>query len=213
MHNRFHQRGEHAVVTELVVLLDDHGNAVGSTGKATVHHRSTPLHLAFSCYVFDGAGRLLITRRALGKTTWPGVWTNSCCGHPAPGEPITGTVARRLTSELGTTLRALDLVLPRFRYRAVMADGTVENEVCPVFRATIGDGLRCDPSEVDAVRWVDWTAFAGSVLDGSADISPWCALQVRELAELGPDPGSWPVADPAGLPPAARAGAFGTTCG
>src|SRR5688572_6647658 len=62
---------------ELVVLVDADGHAIGTTTKATVHHRETPLHLAFSCYIFDGAGRILLTRRAFAKPTWPGAWTNS----------------------------------------------------------------------------------------------------------------------------------------
>lgn len=190
---------------EQVVLLDEDGGAIGTAAKADVHHTDTPLHLAFSCYVFDEAGRFLLTQRARHKPTFGGVWTNSCCGHPAPGEAIEDAVRRRVEQEVGVTLDDLRLMLPAFRYRAVMDNGVTENEMCPVFVATTKDAVRLDPEEVDDHEWVDWPAFRSGVLDGTRDVSSWCVEQVTALPD---DPRSAPAADPADLP-AAAAGAPG----
>ncbi len=187
--------------TERVVLVDDAGQAIGTAPKAEVHGPDTPLHLAFSCYVFDADHRLLLTRRASDKVTWPGVWTNSCCGHPGPGEPFVEAVHRRTGQELGLGLVGLRLLLPEFRYRVQMADGTVENELCPVFVAGTPDAVRPDPAEVADHRWAPWAEFRAGVLDGSLDVSPWCVKQVRALPEA---PYDAPAADSARLPPAAR---------
>jgi isopentenyl-diphosphate delta-isomerase len=188
---------------EEVVLLDEDGRATGTAPKATVHHAATPLHLAFSCYVFDG-DRLLVTRRALHKPTWPGAWTNTVCGHPAPGEPLDEAVRRRVRQELGIDLVDLRLVLPAFRYRAVMPDGTVENEMCPVLVASTtstGSAVQPDEAEVADAVWEPWPAFRAGVLDGSREVSPWCREQV---AALPPEPWTMPAADPSTLPAALR---------
>ena len=170
---------------ELVVLLDEDGRAIGTLPKSQVHHRSTPLHLAFSCYLFDDDGRLLLTRRALDKRTFPGVWTNSCCGHPGPGEGLTAAVQRRVTEELGVAPEDLTLVLPAFRYRAVMEDGTVENEMCPVWTARCPDpdGVLADPAEVAEHVWVEWAGFRDDVLAGRREVSPWCREQLLALPD------------------------------
>ena len=189
------------VTPELVVLLDEDGRAVGTADKAGVHHADTPLHLAFSCYLFDGDGNVLVTRRALHKRTFPGVWTNSCCGHPAPGEALDEAVRRRVEQELGTTVTGLRLALPRFRYRAEQ-EGVVENEMCPVFVGSADGPVTPDPDEVAEARWEPWQAFRAAVLDGSRTVSVWCREQV---AQLPADPVSAATADPHDLPPAARA--------
>ncbi len=191
------------MTVEQVVLLAEDGSAIGVEDKAVVHHADTPLHLAFSSYVFDSAGRIVLTRRALHKKTFPGVWTNTCCGHPLPGEDMAQAVLRRLQDELGMRCSDPELLLPRFRYRAEM-DGVVENEMCPVFRVLSDDEPVPNPDEVDSAERVPWTEFAASVLDGSREISRWAQLQVAELVQLGPDPLRWPVADRAELPSAVR---------
>ncbi|MDQ2812696.1 MAG: isopentenyl-diphosphate Delta-isomerase [Actinomycetota bacterium] len=188
---------------ESIVLLDESGYASGTAAKSVVHHDRTPLHLAFSCYLFNRDGQFLLTRRADAKRTWPGVWTNTCCGHPQPGEPISGSVQRRLQQELGIGTAKLTLVLPRFRYQARMDNGVLENEVCPVYAAYSDELPEPDPDEVAEVRWVDWDDFCDTVRAGQQPVSPWCAMQLAELTVLGSAPLTWAPADPANLPPAA----------
>ena len=195
---------------ENVVLLDDTGSACGTAAKAVVHHSRTPLHLAFSAYLFNEAGQFLLTRRAESKHTWPGVWTNTCCGHPLPGEPVADSVRRRLRQELGIGAAELMLVLPRFRYQARMANGMLENEVCPVYAAYSDAAPSPDPAEVADTRWVEWDEFCAAVRTGQQPISPWCAMQLDELMTLGPKPLTWPSADAADLPPAAARSGLST---
>jgi isopentenyl-diphosphate Delta-isomerase len=190
-------------VVASVVLLDEAGRALGTADKLAVHGEQTPLHLAFSCYVFNEAGQFLLTRRADTKRVFPGVWTNSCCGHPEPGEVMPDAVRRRTRQELGITLSQVVPLLPGFRYRAEM-NGIVENEICPVYGGISGDTPAPDPAEVADVKWSDWACFSQQVLAGTFRVSPWCAMQVAELSALAPSPLGWPAADPANLPPAAR---------
>jgi isopentenyl-diphosphate Delta-isomerase len=173
-----------ARLEELVVLLDEDGQPCGTAPKATVHHESTPLHLAFSCWLFDPSGqRVLLTRRAAAKRTWPLVWTNSFCGHPGPGEAVVDAVRRRAADELGVSPGELRPELPDFRYTARMASGLTENEVCPVFTATLDGDPQPDPAEVDSFAWVHWSTLATIVADDPPRYSPWMRLQLPLLAE------------------------------
>ena len=166
---------------DLVVLLDEAGVPCGTADRLTVHGRDTPLHLAFSCYVVDERGRILMTRRALTKRTWAGIWTNACCGHPRPGEPIADAVARRIAEELGARALSVTAVLPDFRYEAVDASGIRENEVCPVFVAALADPLRPDPDEVAEHHWADPRALADVAARTPWLLSPWSVLQIGQL--------------------------------
>jgi isopentenyl-diphosphate delta-isomerase len=150
-----------------------------------VHGLSTPLHLAFSCHVYDADGRVLVTRRALSKLTWPGVWTNSFCGHPSPGEALDDAISRRASFELGITVTDLEVVLPEFRYRAVDASGIVENELCPVFRTTVSVDPEPAADEVAEWEWIHPEDLREAVEAAPFAFSPWLVLQLGEWTELG----------------------------
>jgi isopentenyl-diphosphate delta-isomerase len=175
-------------IEELVVLLSESGAPTGQQAKTTVHHAHTPLHLAFSVFLFDGAGRMLVQQRALHKPTWPGVWSNACCGHPAPDEPLLTAAHRRLRHELGIAEPVeLELALPHFRYRARWGD-LWENELCPVFVGTYVGPLAPNPEEVAALRWIRWADFArGCRSDAPSEFdafSPWSRWEAAELLAL-----------------------------
>ena len=112
-------------------------------------------------------------------------------------------VRRRLKDELGIAGSQLELILPAFRYQATAADGTVENELCPVYRAVITDAeVQVDPSEVDEAWWVPWAELSTDV-NATDPLSSWGTLQVEQLNALGTDPFAWPAGEPSQLPSAA----------
>lgn len=172
---------------ELVVLLDDALRPAGTAAKTEVHTDHTPLHLAFSCYVRNAEGELLLTRRALGKVAWPGVWTNSFCGHPGPGEEFQAAVERRAHQELGLDAEPFSQitgVIPDYQYRAVDASGVVEWEFCPVFVAELREGakLRPEPAEVADYRWIRPVDLVRAVESAPFAFSPWLADQLSRPA-------------------------------
>ncbi|QPK78626.1 isopentenyl-diphosphate Delta-isomerase [Corynebacterium lizhenjunii] len=170
-------------MTELVVLAGPDGQPVGTAPKAQVHTHDTPLHFAFSCWVLRGE-QVLLTRRAVSKQTWPGVWTNAFCGHPGPGEDPVAALLRRADFELGLDDAALsspELVVADFSYRAVDSSGIVEHEICPVYVAQLlpDAQLRPNPAEVDSYAWAPISALVRAVEATPFAFSPWL---VEELA-------------------------------
>lgn len=180
--------GETMTTAESVILLDDDGTRLGTADKATVHTAETPLHLAFSCHVLDDDGAVLVTRRALTKRTWPGVWTNSVCGHPGPDEEMADAVRRRARFELGLELADVELVVPDFRYRATDASGVVENEICPIWTARAVGPVRPNPDEVMDHTWVAPDTLRRAVETAPWALSPWLVSSAPALPFLGRHP-------------------------
>lgn len=177
------------MLPEHVILLDTEGNPCGIQDKATVHHQNTPLHLAFSCWVFNPDGELLITRRALTKKAWPGVWTNSVCGHPQQNEAIEDAVQRRCLYETGLTVGNIKPVYPTFRYYAADSNQIVENEICPVFAALTTDNVAPRSDEVMDWRWVSLPEALREIERYPDYFSPWMVAQIGHL------PAQWTLQD------------------
>lgn len=174
---------------EEVCLVDEDNNPIGNCLKSSVHSYHTPLHRAFSVFLFDGHDRLLVQQRAYSKLTWPGIWSNSCCGHPAPNEETIEAAKRRLRQELNLTGGDLYEAVPDFRYRSRYL-GVEENEICPVFIGRIEEVRGFDRCEVESVDWISWKAFLQLTDSGPSsqwgDLSPWSRWEASCLEKLGP---------------------------
>lgn len=168
--------------TELIVLLDEAHQPIGSAPKLASHHANTPLHLAFSCYIFNDTGELLVTQRAHTKKVWPGVWTNSVCGHPAPDESLTDAIKRRAAYELGITeLHDIKVMLEEYRYQTPPFNGIIENEFCPVYFAATDQQPHPNPEEVDDFYWQSIADLKDAISRDPDTYSYWLKDQLKYL--------------------------------
>lgn len=135
---------------EMVVLVDASDRAVGTAAKLEAHRRGD-LHRAFSVLVHDGAGNLLLQKRAAGKYHSGGLWTNACCGHPRPGEGVADAAHRRLEEEMG--IRCALSPLGTLIYRADVGGGLVEHELVHLFAGVHRGAVDPDPHEAEDYAW------------------------------------------------------------
>lgn len=166
---------------ERVVLIDGDDRAIGSAEKLDAHRRGL-LHRAFSIFVERPNGSLLLQRRALTKYHTPGVWSNTCCGHPRPGETILEAARRRLDEEMGLTcpLRRVGSI----RYRAELENGLVEHEIDHVLTGVSTAPPLPASSEVAEWRWVNPLSLGRELRRHPLRFAPWfrVALEVRDAA-------------------------------
>ncbi len=172
------------MVPDLVTLVDRDDNVVGAEEKIRAH-REGKLHRAFSVFVFDEGRRLLIQRRATGKYHSGGLWSNTCCGHPRPGESADGAAERRLTEEMGFVC---DL-RPAFRtiYEMSVADSMIEHELNQVFIGWFNGSPSPDTREVEACRWMDLAQLRDSIDASPERYTPWLRLLLSNR--------DWPAMD------------------
>jgi len=165
-----------------VILVDADDRELGSEDKLAAHQDGA-LHRAFSVFLFDDAGRLLLQRRAAGKYHSPGLWSNTCCSHPAPGESTPEAARDRLMHEMGIAC-PVDGAF-RFLYRASVGGGLIEHELDHVFVGRFEGEPRPNPGEVDAWRWVAPAALAADLRDNPAEYAVWLRIALDEFAARG----------------------------
>ena len=168
-----------AVHTEdLVVLVDEDDRELGTETKMNAHVAGT-LHRAISVFVFNGAGEMLLQQRAASKYHSAGLWSNTCCSHPRPGEAPESAAHRRLGEEMG-----FDCPLQpafAFIYRRVLDNGLIEHEYDHVFVGRF-DGIPAPaPDEVADWEWVEVDEVVAGVSADPQRYSPWFGVALERV--------------------------------
>ncbi len=172
-----------ADIDELVILVDRADHPIGIAPKLAVH-REGRLHRAFSVFVFDLQGRLLLQRRAPGKYHSGGLWSNTCCGHPRPGEATAPAAARRLREEMGFDcfLQPAGAIV----YRAQVAERLWEHEYDHLFTGRYSGDPRPDPAEVVEWRWIAIDDLLVELRQSPSRFTAWFQLALREILGCRP---------------------------
>jgi isopentenyl-diphosphate delta-isomerase len=160
---------------EMLILVDDDDRVVGHLSKGACHDGEGALHRAFSLFIFNRDGELLLQRRSPEKRLWPLHWSNSCCSHPREGETMDEAVDRRLREELGLSS---DLVfLFKFQYQARYEDVGSENEMCWVYLGIANGPPTANPHEVEDLCWVTVAELDDRINNAPEEFTPWIRLE------------------------------------
>jgi isopentenyl-diphosphate delta-isomerase len=165
---------QHRVVSsegEELILVDTSDREIAYRSKADCHDGDGILHRAFSLFLFNDAGQLLLQQRSSEKRLWPGFWSNSCCSHPRRGESLEIATLRRLSDELNITA-SLEHIY-HFRYQASFGEAGSENELCHVYLGRVAGEVRPNESEIERVRFVDCDELDGELNDNPQQFTPW----------------------------------------
>ena len=167
---------------EYIILVDEDKKILGTAPKLACHNAKTPLHLAFSIFLFNTKGELLLQQRSSKKKTWPLIWSNSCCGHQKLHERVKDTAKERLGFEMGITEEELFVALPNFRYRCEM-NGIWENEICPVFVGVTSQEPIINTDEVETYQWISWDTWVKEITQNPQKYSYWSVEETKELLQ------------------------------
>lgn len=166
---------------EPLILVDANDQEVGFLDKSACHDGAGTLHRAFSLFIFNARGELLIHQRASTKRLWPDYWSNSCCSHPRRGESMEQAVERRLEQELG--LRTALQYLYKFEYRANYHGVGTEHELCWVYSGHTDTEPVINTTEIRDWRWVSPDVLRDQLARESERFTPWFQMEFKRIEQ------------------------------
>lgn len=167
---------------ELLILVDEKDGELGALSKRECHIGDGILHRAFSIFLFNAQGEVLMQRRSPTKTLWPGYWSNACCSHPRDGETVDEAVHRRLAQELGVSTHLEYLY--KFVYKAKFGSVGTEHELCWVWAGSAeADQVEENPNEIAEWQFLRPEELDSKMDNSPASFTPWIKLEWKWLKE------------------------------
>jgi isopentenyl-diphosphate delta-isomerase len=163
-----------------IILVNEKDEPVGVMDKMEAHQKGL-LHRAFSVFIFDSKGRMLLQRRAAGKYHGAGLWTNACCSHPFPGETTEAAAQRRLQEELGFVTSLKEVFA--FTYKADVENDLVEHEYDHVFVGEHNGSIEANKDEVAAHSYKEMKALKLDLLQRPQDFTSWFKLAFPRIEQ------------------------------
>jgi isopentenyl-diphosphate Delta-isomerase len=169
---------------ENVILVDTNDTPVGQMEKLKAHLKGE-LHRALSILIFNSDGEILLQQRAFSKYHTPGLWSNTCCSHPRPGEDSLEAATRRLQEEMGFTtplIKSFDFI-----YKAHFDNGLIEHEFDHVFFGTFDGEPVINPEEANDFEWVKLNNLMEDMRSSPENYTVWFRIIMEKMAERFPE--------------------------
>jgi len=166
---------------ESLIVVCENNKVLGYRSKADCHAGEGILHRAFSVFIFDDKGRLLLQQRSASKDLWPMFWSNSCCSHPRKGEVEIDAAGRRLREELNISATLHSLFT--FQYHSRFEDRGSEREMCEVFLGHSADIVQVNENEIAAWKWMDVSEFEEDLIRNPGCYTPWLKIEWQAMRD------------------------------
>jgi isopentenyl-diphosphate delta-isomerase len=166
---------------ERVILVDENDNEIGTEEKMKAHQNGGKLHRAFSIFIFNSKGELMLQKRAKSKYHFGGLWTNTCCSHPRSGEPLEKTARDKLKQEMGFETSLEEMFT--FIYKATSENGLTEHELDHVLTGRFDDEPKPNPEEADDWKWVSLNELQNDVNENPDNYTPWFKIALNRVIE------------------------------
>lgn len=166
---------------DYVILVDKQDNEIGKEEKMKAHE-DAKLHRAFSIFVFNKKGELMLHQRALSKYHCGGLWTNTCCSHPRPGEKTEDAAHRRLVEEMGFDCPLKEIF--KFHYKAEFSNNLTEHEIDHVFIGNYDKDPQINPEEVESFKWIGIKELQKDIKENPDKYTPWFRIAMERTAEF-----------------------------